>query len=65
MGTRNIGRLHERWTFELTLTHLNIIGAEDVSNAMFKIKEKKIRSRMEPKIFVDASWKIEGLSMIY
>ena len=45
--------------------HLNIIGAEDVSNAMFKIKGKKIRSRTEPKMFVDASWEIEGLSMVY
>ena len=53
------------WSLFNVREHLNIIGAEDVSNAMFKIKEKKIRLRMEPKIFVDASWEIEGLSMVY
>ena len=45
--------------------HLNIIGVEDVSNAKFKIKEKKIQLRMEPKIFVDANWEFDGLSMVY
>ena len=53
------------WSLFNVREHLNIIGAEDVSNAMFKKKEKKIRSRMESKIFVDASWEIEGLSMVY
>ena len=53
------------WSLFNAREHLNIIGAEDVSNAMFKIKGKKIRLRMEPKMFVDASWEIEGLSMVY
>ena len=32
------------WSLFNVREHLNIIGAEDVNNAMFKIKEKKIQS---------------------
>ena len=53
------------WSLFNVRQHLNIIGAEDVSNAKFKIKEKKIQFRMEPMIFVNANLELEGLSMVY